>query len=105
MQELRQELSENCAAFDADEAALHEELSLLDEALMEQVLKTGQLEDAQIADLIAKRRVFPCFLVRRCSCRVDELLSALQRYTVAPSYPAEFSAQVYKIARGEKTNG
>lgn len=59
LQELRQELSENCAAFDADEAALHEELSLLDEALMEQVLKTGQLEDAQIADLIAKRARVP----------------------------------------------
>lgn len=103
LQELRQELSENCAAFDADEAALHEELSLLDEALMEQVLKTGQLEDAQIADLIAKRRVFPCFFGAALQLQgVDELLSALQRYTVAPSYPAEFSAQVYKIARGEK---
>ena len=103
LQELRQELSENCAAFDADEAALHEELSLLDEALMEQVLKTGQLEDAQIAGLIAKRRVFPCFFGAALQLQgVDELLSALQRYTVAPSYPAEFSAQVYKIARGEK---
>ena len=103
LQELRQELSENCAAFDADEAALHEELSLLDEALMEQVLKTGQLEDAQIAGLIAKRRVFPCFFGAALQLQgVDELLSALQRYTVEPSYPAEFSAQVYKIARGEK---
>ena len=103
LQELRQELSENCAAFDADEAALHEELSLLDEALMEQVLKTGQLEDAQIAGLIAKRRVFPCFFGAALQLQgVNELLSALQRYTVEPSYPAEFSAQVYKIARGEK---
>ena len=103
LQELRQELSENCAAFDADEAALHEELSLLDEALMEQVLKTGQLEDVQIAGLIAKRRVFPCFFGAALQLQgVNELLSALQRYTVEPSYPAEFSAQVYKIARGEK---
>ena len=70
---------------------------------MEQVLKTGQLEDAQIAGLIAKRRVFPCFFGAAPQVQgVDELLSALQRYTVAPSYPAEFSAQVYKIARGEK---
>lgn len=70
---------------------------------MEQVLKTGQLEDAQIAGLIAKRRVFPCFFGAALQLQgVDELLSALQRYTVAPSYPAEFSAQIYKIARGEK---
>ena len=102
LQELRQELSENCAAFDADEAVLHEELSLLDEALMEQVLKTGRLEDAQIAGLIAKRRVFPCFFGAALQLQgVDELLSALQRYTVEPSYPAEFSAQFYNIARGE----
>ena len=33
---------------------------------------------------------------------VDELLSALQRYTKEPKYPEAFSAQVYKIARGEK---
>ena len=103
LRELRQELSENCVAFDADEAALHEELSLLDEALMEQVLNTGRLEDAQIAGLISKRRVFPCFFGAALSLQgVDLLLSALQRYTLEPSYPTEFSAQVYKIARGEK---
>lgn len=33
---------------------------------------------------------------------VDELLSALQRYTKEPKYPEAFSAQVYKIARGRK---
>ena len=33
---------------------------------------------------------------------VDELLSALQRYTKEPKYPEAFSTQVYKIARGEK---
>ena len=103
LRELRQELSENCVAFDADEAALHEELSLLDEALMEQVLNTGRLEDAQIAGLISKRRVFPCFFGAALSLQgVDLLLSALQRDTLEPSYPTEFSAQVYKIARGEK---
>lgn len=70
---------------------------------MEQVLETGKLEDAQIAELIAGRRVFPCFFGAALRMEgVDELLSALQRYTKEPRYPAEFSAQVYKIARGEK---
>ena len=103
MEELRRELSEGCVAFDEGTSALHEELALLDEGIMEQVLETGKLEDAQIAELIAGRRVFPCFFGAALRMEgVDELLSALQRYTKEPRYPAEFSAQVYKIARGEK---
>ena len=103
MEELRRELSEGCVAFDEGTSALYEELALLDEGLMEQVLETGKLEDAQIAELIAGRRVFPCFFGAALRMEgVDELLSALQRYTKEPRYPAEFSAQVYKIARGEK---
>lgn len=103
LQELRQELSENCAAFDADEAALHEELSLLDEALMEQVLAGNKLKDGQIAELIAARRVFPCFFGAALGLQgVQPLLEALQRYTKEPEYPERFSAQIFKIARGEK---
>jgi len=103
MEELRRELSEGCVAFDEGTSALYEELALFDEGLMEQVLETGKLEDAQIAELIAGRRVFPCFFGAALRMEgVDELLSALQRYTKEPRYPAEFSAQVYKIARGEK---
>ena len=103
MEELRRELSEGCVAFDEGTSALYEELALLDEGLMEQVLETGKLEDAQIAELIADRRVFPCFFGAALRMEgVDELLSALQRYTKEPKYPEAFSAQVYKIARGEK---
>lgn len=103
MEELRRELSEGCVAFDEETAALYEELALLDEGLMEQVLETGKLEDAQIAELIASRRVFPCFFGAALRMEgVDGLLSALQRYTKEPKYPDDFSAQVYKIARGEK---
>ena len=103
MEELRRELSEGCVAFDEGTSALYEELALLDEGLMEQVLETGKLEDAQIAELIASRRVFPCFFGAALRMEgVDELLSALQRYTKEPKYPDDFSAQVYKIARGEK---
>ena len=103
MEELRRELSEGCVAFDEGTSVLHEELALLDEGIMEQVLETGKLEDAQIAELIAGRRVFPCFFGAALRMEgVDELLSALQRYTKESRYPAEFSAQVYKIARGEK---
>ena len=103
MEELRRELSEGCVAFDEGTSALHEELALFDEGIMEQVLETGKLEDAQIAELIAGRRVFPCFFGAALRMEgVDELLSALQRYTKEPKYPDDFSAQVYKIARGEK---
>ncbi len=103
LSQLQREFSENCVAFDQDEEALHEELSLLDDALMEQVLQTGRLEQAQVAQLIAKRKVFPCLFGAALQLQgVDALLQALQRFTREPAYPSAFSAQVFKIARGEK---
>ena len=103
LSQLKTELSENCVDFTQEEAALYEELSLTDEALMEQVLDRGSLTDAQIASLIAKRRVFPAYFGAALQVEgVSALLSGLQRFTLEPSYPQAFSAQVYKIARGEK---
>ena len=103
LSQLKAELSENCVDFTQEEEHLHEELSLLDEDLMEQVLSGEGLKDDQIAALIAKRRVFPCYFSAALQLEgVGALLSGLQRFTLAPGYPAEFSAQVYKIARGEK---
>ena len=103
LSQLKAELSENCVDFTQEEPVLHEELSLLDEALMEQVLSGGRLKDEQIAALIAKRRVFPCYFGAALQVEgVSALLSGLQRFTLEPGYPQEFSAQVYKIARGEK---
>ena len=85
------------------QAQLYEELSLSDEALMEDYLASGTLSDAQIASLVSHRRVFPCLFgsaLRQTG--VDTLLDALGRFVDEPARGAEFGAHVFKIARDEK---
>lgn len=80
-----------------------EQLALCDETLMERFLETGALPDTDIGALICARRAFPCYFGAALRDEgVDEFLRALARYAVPPEYPAEFAAQVYKIARDEK---
>ena len=100
---IRQELDEACMDFTQPQSQLFEELSLSDEALMEDYLASGTLTDAQIAALVSRRRVFPCFFgsaLRQTG--VDALLHALCRYVEPPARAAEFGARVFKIARDEK---
>ncbi len=99
--QLRRELSPECMDFSAPDCM--EQLALCDEALMERFLATGALSDADIGSLIRARRAFPCYFGAALRDEgVDEFLRALARYAVPPEYPAEFAAQVYKIARDEK---
>ena len=100
---VRAELDEGCIDFSQPQAQLYEELSLSDEALMEDYLASGTLSDAQIAPLVSHRRVFPCLFgsaLRQTG--VDALLDALGRFVDEPARGAEFGAHVFKIARDEK---
>ena len=99
--QLRRELSPECMDFSDPDGM--EQLALCDETLMERFLETGALPDTDIGALICARRAFPCYFGAALRDEgVDEFLRALARYAVPPKYPAEFAAQVYKIARDEK---
>lgn len=100
---LRQELDAGIVDFSQSEAQLYEELSLCDEALMEQFLDNGSLTDEQVAQLIARRRVFPCLFGSALRQEgVQALLQLLERYAPQSAYDAQFGARVYKIMRDEK---
>ena len=97
LDQLQAQLDENCLDFTARD---DEQLALCDEALMERYLETGEIADADIAAHIAKREIFPCFFGAALHLDgVDALLDGLVRYTQEPSWPREFSARVFKIAR------
>ena len=50
--------------------------------------------------MIKSRKVFPCFFGSALKMDgVEDFLSALARFTVAPEYPSEFGAKVFKISR------
>ncbi len=105
MAKLKKQLSEGCVSFCQEEAALLEEAALCDESALEVYLRSGKLPEETLAELIQKERLFPCFFGSALKLDgISELLSALERLTVQPSYPEEFAAKAYKIARDPQGN-
>ena len=99
--ELRERLGEGCVDFSQGEgAALWENVALCGEEALERYLDRGRLEASEIAALVERRQVFPCWFGSALRLEgVDGLLSGLARYAPTPRYPADFGAKIYKIAR------
>ena len=100
--ELRTVLSHGCVNFTSpDSQEFYEEIASKDEGLMEEFFSTDKLCDDSIARAIKSRRIFPCFFGSALKLKgVNELISAISRYTRATSYPESlFGAKVYKIMR------
>lgn len=100
MERLTQTLSAECVDFSAPPQGRDEALALCDEAVLESLLERGSIDDALISEMIKSRKVFPCFFGSALKMDgVEDFLSALARFTVAPEYPSEFGAKVFKISR------
>ena len=102
MADLQSHLSEGCMTLDArnDEA-----MAMLDENVLEAYMETGAITDRDIASLVQKRALFPCFFGSGLKLEgIDILLRALEAYTIAPAYPDIFACTVYKIARDAQGN-
>ena len=108
MNELKKRLDENCVDFsqtDTDE--LNESIAMCSEALLEQYLESGKIEDAQIRNLIRKRTLFPCYFGSALKVTgVDEFMRGIMNYTevATESEEAKFGAKVYKISRDNQGN-
>ena len=100
MERLTQTLSAECVDFSAPPQKRDEALALCDEAALESLLERGSIDDSLISEMIKSRKVFPCFFGSALKMDgVEDFLSALARFTVAPEYPSEFGAKVFKISR------
>lgn len=116
--ELRTRLSENCLDFSdvckfaARETSLtreredfYESLAMCDEDVMEAYLSSGTVTEEQIAMLIQRRKVFPCYFGSALKLQgVEEFMEGISRYTRCPVYPKEFAARVFKISRDSQGN-
>lgn len=103
LENVRKRLSESCTDFSGSSEEISENCAVASEELMESYLENGRLSDAEIVKAIAERRVFPCFFGSALKTEgVDELLSALSRYTEEKKYRDEFGALVYKISYDPK---
>ena len=95
MRELQDKLSDHCVDLTGDFA---EAAALCSEEALGEYLETGSLSDVTVQDLIAQRKLFPCFFGSALKLDgVDTLLAGLDRYLPRPAYPDAFSAQVYKV--------
>ena len=77
-----------------------EKIALCDEAALDYYLKDGSVPASRVNRLIRQRRLFPCFRGSALQCGgVEALLDALAAFDPEKTYPAEFAARVFKIAR------
>ena len=97
MKDLTAHLSPACVDFTTEED-LHERVAMTDEELLDKFMECGHVDEDDITNLTAKRRLFPCFFGSGLKMDgIESLITALEKYTENKKYPEEFSARVYKI--------
>ena len=82
-----------------------EDISVCDEELLEKYLETEEISTSDIRKVIKERKLFPCFFGSALKMiGVEEFLHGLEKYCETPTYPSEFGAKVFKIARDDQGN-
>ncbi|MBE5947506.1 MAG: GTP-binding protein [Lachnospiraceae bacterium] len=105
LEQLNNLLSSSVIDFSYKSAVDMEAVALCDEALLEKHLEGEDISDADIAGLIADRKLFPCFFGSALKITgVDELIKGLEDYLRFRKYPDTFGAKVYKITRDSQGN-
>ena len=87
--EIASALSVHCVAFfeKDNKSELDERLALVCEDFLESFLAGEPIAETEIADLISRRRLFPClFGAALRMSGVDFMLDTLERYTLSPVY-------------------
>ena len=103
MNDLRKRLSPECCDFSCSDSELYENSAVCCEDIMEEYLSAGTVPDVLISKAIAQRRIFPCCFGSALKLSgVEEFMDIMDRFTVEPERPEEFSAAVYKISYDQK---
>lgn len=103
--ELQRQLDEHCVIFDCEQNAdtFQENLAVCDESVLEEYLEKGSIGQERIRQMIAQRKVFPCYFGSALKVQgIEEFLDGIETYTCQKVYPDVFAARVYKIGRDEK---
>ncbi len=106
LSELQEKLSESCIDFSQGTSeSFYDEVAMCTEEAMEQFLEKGCVGIEEIRKLIRERMAFPCYFGSALKEQgIDVFLEGIVTYTSVPSYPFEFGARVFKIARDEQGN-
>lgn len=101
LREIQVNLHENC--LDLTDENSYEQIALCDETILQTYLETNTISKSDLQTLIKSRQVFPVYFGSALKLQgIDELLNALDTYTLANNYPNEFGGIVYKISKDDK---
>ena len=82
-----------------------EELAVRDEQLMEEYMQSDSISTENIRAAVSRRTIIPCYFGSALKLDgVDNLIQGIIDYTDEKTYPDEFGARVYKIARDDSGN-
>ena len=114
LEELKKRLDSSCISFaDEDSDDFRENVAMCDETVLEEYLETGEVPACKVADMIAERKVFPCYFGSALKMQgVQDFLTGLEKYighkedagSPNGSERADFGAKVYKISRDGQGN-
>lgn len=80
-----------------------ENIAMCDEQLMEKLFNDGEINDRDIRNAVASRKIFPCYFGSALKMQgVDEFLNGIDVYAKAPVADERFGAKVFKIASDEQ---
>jgi len=83
----------------------NEEVSGLDDILMEKYLNGESPDKVDISRLVSKRSLFPCVFGSALKLEgIDELLEILNNSFTVPEYGEDFGCTVYKISKDRQGN-
>ena len=111
LQELKNELSENCvdvtdlyhedpAARQTDPEEIYENIAVCEDSMLEYYMEEGELTGEMLREAVCSRHFFPCFFGSALKdYGVRGLLEGLITLTREPVYPKAFAARVFKIGR------
>lgn len=103
IQDLKTHFSQNCIDFTKED--VDDELSMVNEDIMNQYLETETIDSSLLQQAIFKRECFPVFFGSALKITgIEELMNAIVDLSFIPEYPNCFKAKVYKISTDEQGN-
>ena len=98
LEDLHSRLGDSCIDFSTRDEAWSEQVALCNETAMNLVLTGEKVPDALLAEMAAKREIFPCFFGSGLKLDgVDELLDAMDQYAPRSGDRGVFAARAFKI--------
>lgn len=102
IKELKEKFSPGCIDFSEKDEKFFEESAITDETLLEKYISNGYIDDFDIKNAIAARKIFPCFFGSALKNEgVGEFLEQFDYYTNEKMFYKEFGAKIFKIAEDE----